>query len=440
MKESSELRQRTVTIVPASTARREVLFLSYYFPPIGGPGVYRSLKFCKYLPGCGWQPTVIAGHRKDPDFAPDETLLNQIPPEAEVHRLDFPWHTPWRRLRAWLFAHRLGRVGNHLGFFFDFPCRFREWTRTAMERAVQLVEKQRPEVIYTTAPPFSGHWIGLMLKRQYGIPWVADFRDPWVANPIFMQGMPSWMLPRHARAELQVLREADHILAVADFMKDDFVQRCGVPAAKVTTIPNGFDPADFPVPTPAPLVNGRVQLVNTGTYYGTYSPQPLKDALLLAAKTNPALLKDLELVFVGGTNVAFDDLPGLLCRVIPRVSHHEAVAWQQKAHVLILVWGRNAGIKMCGKIFEYLAAQRPVLAVVPQDGPAAQIIRNTGAGLVASPDDPAAVVAALQTCVMIARGEQPALPRNEDAINRFSRKQLTEQLANILERVAPPTA
>jgi len=278
--------------------------------------------------------------------------------------------------------------------------------------------------------------VGLELKRRFGLPWVADFRDPWVKNSILMEGMPPWMMRRHARAERDVLHAADHVLVVSDFMKDDFVQRCGLPPQRITTLPNGFDPGDFPTPTPVPVVNGRVRVVNTGSYYGAYNPQPLRDALATAVRTAPGLLEQMELVFVGGTPVPFDDLPGLAVRVLPRVSHRDALAWQQQAHVLLLVWTSAVTRQnVSGKIFEYLAARRPVLAVVPPDGAAADIIRQSGVGVVVSPDDPPAVLAALQQCLEVARAQRPPFPRHEAGVARFSRQRLTEELAGIFERL-----
>lgn len=415
---------------------KHVLMVCYYFPPIGGPGVYRSLKFCKYLPRCGWRPIVVCGHGSDPDFGADSTLLRDVPPQAELHRLDFPWETPWRRTRGWLFGHGLGRIGHHLGFFFDFPCRFREWSRLARDCAARLAEAERPSVIYTTSPPFSAHLVGKELKRRFGVPWVADFRDPWAKNQILMQGMPRWMLRRHARAEGAVLAAADHVLVVSDGMREDFIQRSGQPLAKLTTITNGFDPEDFPAVTPAPQVDDRVRLVNTGSYYGAYNPQPLRAALAAMAGTNPDLLKQLELVFVGGTPVRFDDLPGLQVKVFPRVDHTEALSWQREAHVLLLVWtSAVTRANVSGKIFEYLAARRPILALVPPDCAAAAIVRESGAGLVASPDDPLAAVQALEQCMRIARGELPPLRRNQEVIDRFSRRRLTGKLVRVFDVV-----
>jgi glycosyltransferase involved in cell wall biosynthesis len=317
---------------------KRVLMITYYFPPIGGPGVYRSLKFCKFLPAQGWQPMVIGGDRHDPDFAPDDTLVQEIPSSVAVHRIGFPQRTIWRQTRDWLFLHHMGRIGNHIGFFLDFPCRFREWSRLAIEAAAQLVQRERPDVVFTSATPFSAVNVGMEMKVRFGIPWVADFRDPWIGNPILMKDFPSWQLARQRRAEACVARHADACVFAHPMVAREFEVRHRLPPGKTYAITNGYDPDDISA-TDAETCSSsqRVRIIHVGSFYGDYTPMPLRRALECAASHQPKILEQFSLTFVGGCPVEFRDLPGLEVEILPRLPHADAINRMKHANILLAV-------------------------------------------------------------------------------------------------------
>lgn len=412
---------------------KRVLIVTYYFPPIGGPAVYPMLKFCKYLPQHGWLPTVICGGKNDPDFGPDETLVKEVPEEAQVHRIDYPHGTIWRQVRGWLFAHRLGRVGHHVGFFIDFPCRFREWAELAIAEAARLIEKLRPDVIWTSSPVLSAHFVGLAIKQRFGIPWVADFRDPWVGNPILMseEHFPQWQLGRQARAEAKVARVSDCCTFAHPLVAQEFVQRHCLPQGKAVPITCGYDPEDFSEKTTQNPPEGRLLVVHTGSFYGEYSPKPLYNALRIAANRKPALLKQLKLVFVGGCTVDFD-LDGLEVEVLPRVSHGEAIAWMQRSDVQMVVLTRTMGdYSIASKLFDYLAAGRPILAIVPERGSCAEIVRKTKSGLVADPDSPEEIIGALETLIRMKAERSLIFDADSSEVRKFSYPVLSQTMAKI---------
>lgn len=412
---------------------KRILMVTYYFPPIGGPAVYPMLKFCKYLPQHGWLPTVICGGKDDPDFGLDETLAKEIPEGVEVRRVDYPYGTVWRQIRGWLFAHRLGRIGHRVGLFIDFPCRFREWAGLATAEANRLIGELKPDVIWTSFPVLSAHFVGLAIKRRHGIPWVADFRDPWVGNPILMseEHFPQWQLSRQAGAEAKVARESNCCTFAHPLIAQEFARRHCLPQEKTVAITCGYDPEDFSRRTTQSSSEGRLLIVHTGSFYGEYSPKPLYDALRIAASRKSALLKQLKLIFVGGCSVNFD-FDGLEVEVLPRVSHCEAIAWMQRSDVQMVVLTKMFGnYGIASKLFDYLATGRPILAIVPKQGSCAEIVRKTKSGLVADPDSPEEIIGALQTLIRMKADGALHFDADLSEVRKFSYPVLSQAMANL---------
>lgn len=417
-----------------ATKGRTALFVSYYFPPLGGPGVYRPLKLCKYLPEWGWTTAVVAAD--DPQYEHrDETLLAQVPLETPVYRAKggVPWHG---RLCEWLARRRgLWRLGAPVRSVFAFPDEKVDWGRRAYRRGMQAIHDVRPDVIFTTSYPFATHLVGLRLKQATRIPWVADFRDPWADGPMHMAGLSGWTVSRHRALEHRVARTADHLTLAHPLAAESFQARHQIPAEKVSCLTNGFDPEDFEGWTFAPTSRSRIRIVHLGTFYGPYNPAPLKRALALAAEKRPGLLEQIRLVFVGGTNVPFDDIAGLEVEVTGRLAQGDALRRLREGDVALNVYERATGKhNISTKLFEYLAAGRPILAIVPEDGTTAEIVRRCSAGFVADPDRPSDVLAAIERCIEVARGRVPFAPRREE-VRRFSRHELAGDLSRILDRL-----
>lgn len=407
--------------------------VTYYFPPIGGPAVYPMLKFCKYLPQHGWMPTVICGGNKDPDFGPDETLVKEIPREVVVRRIDYPHGTLWRRIRGWMFAHRLGRVGHHIGLFLDFPCRFREWAELAIMEAARLIQESRPDVIWTSSPALSAHFVGLAIKQRFGIPWVADFRDPWVGNPVLLskEFYPQWQLARQAKAEAKVASETDRCMFAHPLIAQEFGQRHYLSKEKTVGVTCGYDPEDFSEKGARISPSDRLLIVHTGSFYGDYSPKPLYNALKLAVGHKPGLLRQLKLVFVGGCTVDFD-LKGLEVEVLPRVPHGEAIAWMQRGDVQMVIFANSIGKhNISGKLFDYLATGRPILAIVPGQGSCAEIVRKTKSGLIADASSPDEIINALERLVRMKEDQSLRFEADASEIRKFSYSNLTQSMAGL---------
>lgn len=424
-----------------NNCHNRAVIIAWYFPPVGGPGVQRTLKYCKYLPLCGWHLAVFSG--VDSDEHQDPGLVDEIPNNVMVHRLSRP-NSTWRILRNWLFSQQLGpiglgRLGHWGGFIKDFPDTMREWADAVVDLAVTEHRRHPFDVVYTTSYPYSVHLAGLRLKQKLGIPWVADLRDPWAENELMLGQLPGWMRARHARAERRMIEACDAVVSAHPGHADRLRERYGLSAQRCVAITNGYDPEDyrdFP-PPPAIAADGVVRLVHTGSFYGDYSPAPLVRALEQAWRPLPPGMKMLELRLIGGDGgVSFPDRPGLRVVVRPRVSHGDALQEQAEANLLLCVFDRRTGAtNVSGKLFEYLASGRPILGILPREGTMAEIIRTTRTGWVADCDSPDEVMDALHAAIFDRTLAISAYSPDQEAVARFARPALACHLTEVLEGV-----
>jgi glycosyltransferase involved in cell wall biosynthesis len=423
---------------------KKVLIIGFFFPPVGGAGTQRSSKFVKYLPHYGWQPTVIGGI--EPNEHQDPTLLTDIPNNVQVHRFPIP-SSVWRQTRHWLFRHRigpigLGRLGNYIGWFLDFPDTKREWADTAAEMALYLHKIEPFDVIYTTCPPYS---VNVAVKNIHGelkLPWVVDFRDPWSTEDIELGHLPKWMRRRHAKAEKDTAINADAIVCATQGIQNFFINKYGIPEDRCPLITNGFDPDDLL----GSIIKGKnirrnFTITHTGTPYGIYSPDALAKALQQYWTGPPEGISNVELRFIGGVGqTVLSEHEGLRFTIKGRVDHPAAIIEQQSADMVLLTFDRRVYGKenLTSKLFEYLACGRPILAVIPADADAAaaRIIRECSAGWIADCDKPEEIVSVMHHA--ISEVSKPGFHYEPDMekIAHYSRPKLTKKLAAVFEQVS----
>jgi len=328
---------------------RRVLVIAYFFPPLGGAGVQRTLKFVKYLPEFGWTPTVVSTSSRVYG-ARDTTLLDEVPHGVRVMR------APGLPVARWL-AILLGKLGlRRLRLWASWPDGGLGWAPAAFLAARRELRRERPDVIFSSSAPYGGHLVALALHRLTGIPWVADFRDEWASNPHLAE-QPRQLAAASTRAERAITRAADRLVVAADYFELEGAPRFD---PRRTTIPNGVDPADVVAGDGAPSAD-IFRLSFIGTLYGTIDAAPVLEALrrLIADGTvDPARF---ELRVVGNVWIpdfaAPDDVPLVQTGY---VSHERAVAEMARSTALLL-YVPQASRAPSGKIFEYLAAERPIL-------------------------------------------------------------------------------
>jgi glycosyltransferase involved in cell wall biosynthesis len=413
---------------------KRVLFIAYYTPPAGGAGVQRSAKFIKYLPDFGWQPIVLTVFPEKYRLH-DPSLLADIQPDSNIHRTSAwlpPTWLPWR-VRNW-FSRWFLLMDENLG-----------WYPFAVKQGEEILNKSKIDAIYSTSPPHTCHMVASTLKAHANLPWVADFRDPWIGN--FSRHQPT-PFHRHldTHLEAQAINQADQILVVSPVMREDIQARYpNLEQEKVDLLENGFDKADFTVISPVTLPADRFTIVYTGSFYSQgLTPDNFLHALTTVIESQRLPRDRVLVLFIGNISHQVSELIerlGLtdLAKLMGYLPHHDSIAHLLAANLLLLILGDGPASKgvLTGKIFEYLAASKPILALAP-DGAAADLVREAQAGRVIPPADISAIANALVE--MYARWEQGTLDitHRPEVVARYERRNQTARLASLLDRISTP--
>ncbi len=442
---------------------KKVLIVSYYFPPSGGPGVQRVLKFVKYLPQFGFQPVVLTV--ENGDFpAVDESLLDEIPRNVRVVRTKiFEPYDLYRKLT--------GRKPGSAVDVENIPAggrkksaglteRFAEfvrstlfipdarigWFRHAVAGGVQTMREENIDIIYSSSPPYTPSLVAKSLKRRTGKPWVMGLRDPWTG---FISTPDRWFLPaavdRHM--ERSCVECADAVEIAWEGIGKDLIKKYReVDTSKIAYIPNGFDSEDYPE-----VRAGRSEkftITYTGSLYGRRSPRTLLDAvkaLLAEGKISP---RNFRLVFAGrfGSEVremlSEPELQGIV-EIKGYMAHKESIRLLLQSDLLVLIVDESelSDEIVPGKVFEYIGSRKPIIAFAPE-GAAARIIRSTGSGIVVGPADSEKAKDLILDLYsdFAGGGRQPAVSRhrfapNEEIINGFDRKEATRKLSILFNKI-----
>lgn len=419
---------------------KKVLIVTYYWPPSGGAGVQRWLKFSKYLPDSGWEPVVLT---VDPLYAAypqkDESLAADVPTSLRVIRTRstdyFAFYKKDRtRIPSAGFASGSdnsfrGKIIRFVRGNFFLPDPRRGWNSHAYRKACSLIEKEDIANIITTSPPHSTQLVGLKLKRKFPrVNWIADLRDPWTDIYYYHHFYPT-PLSRSIDAfyERSVLRNADAIVTVGPSLKEHFIARLPEAVRKINIITNGFDPSDFE--SAAIEVSGRFTIAYVGTLSDQYPIDGLADALATLAA------KGREFVFSFAGSISeeqrsiLEKLPPAYLSFKPYLPHNEATSMMCSSSMLLLIIPVHSTSRsiITGKLFEYLGSGKPVLCLGPADGDAAEIIRESGAGLSAEYND-SNTIAQFMESVM-----EGSFKRIESGSLKYTRKVLAGRLATLLK-------
>ncbi len=432
---------------------RSLLYLSYLFPPRGGAGVQRSLKFAKYLPQFGWQPLIIANGAKSSDGVTqmqDNTLLRDLPPDTVI-RYTKDETKLQNNFRRWLNP--------------TDTCSW--WVKPAIEAAQQLLQQHKPSAILITMSPFSAAEAGIKLKQQTNLPLILDLRDPWALDEtkIYPTALHAW---RDMAAMSRALHHADLIIMntpqSAAAVRDTF----NLPdSIRIISLTNGFDEDDFTT-TSAPIPQSdpdTLRIVHTGLFHCEWAkiwdelrrPHGLisrfkypRRPINLWTRTPRYLLEAMqratgkfELVLVGELTPAdksmLENSPIRdRIKILGYRSHDESVAWLKSADLLFLplhtpLDGAPATI-VPGKTYEYLGAERPILAM-GAPGDMRNVIRDTNSGLTLDGDDVSAAAEALNQFHRAKLAGQSLYHPDFEQIARFERRNLTAQLAEEFDKL-----
>ena len=414
----------------------KALLVTMYFPPAGGGGVQRPLKFATHLPELGIETHVLAPD--DPKWIHRDEEL-QPPTLAWVHRARYvgpKGRKPAEELHGTQGLVRLSRRAQLFGRRFLVPDENVTWNLTAVPAAIQIARREGIDVVLTTSPPSSVHLVGAAVKRAVGIPWVADLRDSVVAHPhrrAERLAVRAKEQGEYAVAKL-IARSADAIVCVSDAISEEM--RAREPKGRVATIANGSDFDDF-----AGLEHhrsSRFRITHAGSFFGKRDPRPFLTAVAQSG------LEDVVARFLGDFRSSDREWAETLAlgdrlELIPYAPRRRSLELQRDSEALLLLipeaGGRGRGV-LSGKVFEYLAAERPILAAVPPDGAAAALIRDAGAGVVVAPDDVDGLTAALADLHGRWRaGSLEAPPLSEEWRRKVSRRARVQELARLLEEL-----
>lgn len=432
---------------------KRVLIITYYWPPSGGSGVQRWLKMSKYLPEYGWQPVIYTTENAEYPII-DHSLEKDVAPNIEVIRR--PITEPYSAYKKFLGINKDETV--KMGFIqekennkswksdlslwvrgnFFIPDARCGWVKPSVRYLKEYLNEHPVDAIISTGPPHSMHLIAMKLKEALGLPWIADFRDPWTEIDYYNDlHLTAWADRKHHRLEQEVLTKADKVVTVAP----DGARRLGrLGNRNVRTIYNGFD-RDDDAQTP---VNLSEQF--TITYLGVLSkiqnPSNLWQALAELIKEDSGFDKNLKINMIGQIDsavVSSINENGLTQHVAysPYMPHDQVSAVHRSSTLLLLLLmpdsePRAKGL-LTGKLFEYMASGRPILCIGPEDGDAARILRETGAGQTISFEDKEKMKEALKN--LYQRYLENTLEGNTNPkVENYSRQVMTQQYAALLNQ------
>jgi glycosyltransferase involved in cell wall biosynthesis len=426
---------------------KRVLIITYYWPPSGGAGVQRWLKFAKYLPSYGIEPVILT---VDPEYASypqmDISLGNEIPEGLKVFKtksfeplnmisgLLGKKHVPFGGFSNVDKSSLLQKVLRFIRGNFFIPDARVGWNRHAYKKAIELISDYQIETIITTSPPHSTQLIGLKLKQKLGIRWIADLRDPWTDIYFYNDFLHTWFAKKaDLKLEKKVLNNADQIITVGHWIRQQLLLKLNQQnPQKIAVITNGFDEDDFKQIT-LPK-NKRFTI----TYSGTLSDHYNISSFIKACSNLKAKQHDFKLRFVGNISVnRINEMidAGLSDNIeqINYVSHNESIEFLFSSDALLLVIPDFKGSKgiLTGKLFEYLASKKPIIAIGDPEGDASRIIAECNSGKMFSYNSVEPVESYLQNLLNNFRESKIDENRSEAYLN-YSRKSLTKKLIDTL--------
>ncbi len=425
------------------------------FPPAGGAGVQRSVKFAKYLPKLGWRPIVWTVEQYV-GLPEDETMLHDLPSSVDVHRgrresLSLKHSTANAtspKLRS-LAARAWNGFGRYMmwvspGSQRGFPDEFSKWAHDSIPPLVELIEMEGIDAIYSTFSPASNHLMGLLLKKRTGLPWVADFRDLWTDDYRYQEKSAVWRA-KSRELETEILRSADRVVGVTPSQTKILASRIPSSASKFHTIPNGFDPTDFAHLQQAPNRNRNDKFVLG--YIGRLDrwvtkPELFEGIARFACRLNG---QQKEFVFRITGHASNDVLQQLIERDIPYCnegykSHAEAIEAMQSASALLVCGphGTNGETTVPGKLYECLGSGMDILCVSMPESECATIVEKCEAGITTL-FDAGQIERALCRLHSAWRNGEDIHHRRAHRIDKYTRLNTTKQLADLLDNcVSPP--
>ena len=432
---------------------KNVLMIAYGFPPIGGSGVQRTVKFAKYLPLYGWNPIILTVKKDANNIAyADTSFLNELSNKAKIYRAQLiePYNIyrffGGRQKQGLRDTRTLvvnknpssftGKIKNLLASLL-VPDSKIGWYPAAIRKAREVFDNHDIKLVYSTSPKLTAHMIARHLSRKYGKPWVADFRDPWFADYACPLKRPTFLRRIDKYLESSVLFEATKITAATPGILEDIIRKHrGFDENKAIIITNGYDEEDFIGVLPKKFKHFTISYA--GIFYKDSYPEPLFRGLTLVFKEEPKLRKHIKLLFIGISDpilLRLIEQYGLsdIIEHIPYVPHRECISYLLGSHLLFL---NTIGNALTGKLFDYLGSGRRILALVTESTGIADIINRTKTGVVIDPDNSEQLkkfILDRYEAYKEKRVEQDS--RQQVLIQQYRRKKLTRRLSQVFDEI-----
>ena len=425
------------------SSKKKVLIITYYWPPSGGSGVQRWLKFSKYLRDFNIEPVIYTVD--NPSYPiKDTSLESEIPLDLEV--LKQPIFEPNYFLSIFGNNKKKESAGflnpnpTLLGRFFQYvranyfiPDARKFWIKPSVKFLSNYLKNNEIDVVITTGPPHSMHIIGLVLKDKFKIKWISDFRDPWTEIDYFQQlPLTKKANKKHHQLEQEVLEKSDMVIVVGETMKKKFLKH----NHNIEVLTNGFDSYENSLTIE---LDSNFSITHVGSMNTDRNPTILWEVLYEISSENIDFKNNLRIKFIGKIDdTVIQDIqvfnPKNIVR-IPYLDHKEVRKYQASSQVLLLSINQvpNAKGIITGKIFEYLQAKRPILGIGPEDGDAAAILKKTNAGNIVGFNNKIELKAAVLKLYKDFKEER--LFVKSINIEQFHRKNITRQLAQVIKKV-----
>jgi galactitol-specific phosphotransferase system IIB component len=426
--------------------QKKLLIITYYWPPAGGPGVQRWLKFVKYLPDFGIQPIVYIPENPTYPIV-DEALVNEVSDKAIIvkHKIFEPYQLasffsknktkkissgiiPNKKKQSFLDKTFLWIRGN---LFIPDARIF--WVKPSVEFLGKYIKDNDIDTIVTSGPPHSLHLIGLELKEKLNVKWFADFRDPWTTIGYHKSlRLSKYAANKHKALEHKVLNSADTIIVTSKTTKTEFQAITSKPIAVIT---NGYDTEEVAKQT----LDTKFSLAHIGSFLSERNPLILWESLVELLHEIPDFKSHLEIKLIGAVSqevletISQYGLNGYVNN-LGYVSHTEAIVHQRNSQVLLLIEINSQDTKSIipGKLFEYMVSDRPIIAIGPKDSDFAEIITNTNTGVFFDYSEKMK----LKSVILDFYNQflEGKLQVNGIGLQHYSRKNLTKELAKLIQK------
>ena len=425
------------------SSKKKALIITYYWPPAGGSGVQRWLKFVKYLRDFDIEPIIYTV--KNPSYPIlDDSLLSEIPEGIEIVKqkifepnslLSIFGSKSKNESAGFLDPNPsfLGKIMQYIRANYFIPDARKYWIKPSVRFLSNYIEKNAVDVVITSGPPHSLQLIGLQLKKQKGVKWISDFRDPWTEIDYFHQlPLTKKATKKHHILEEEVIRKSDMILVVGDTMKKNFLKY----SDSIEVITNGFDTNEK---TSIHVLDNKFSITHVGLMNDDRNPNVLWQALKELCDSNTDFNNNLKIRLIG--KVANSIVQNLsmfeasTIELIPYLKHEEVSKYQSTSQVLLLCINNVPSAKgiITGKIFEYLQSKRPILAIGPENGDASVILKNTNAGCIFDFNEKEKLKAYILS--LYKQYKVSSLVVESKNIEQYHRRNLTEKLANVINNI-----